>query len=157
MSIKINNIKADICADINEINELALKKISCKMSDCTDFKIVRRSLDARKKQVSFVYSVVLSLKNEKKVRTDGSNVLRLLEAEDLKYTFGTKKLKNRPVIIGSGPCGLFCALTLARNGYMPLVLERGEAVGIGTHDELMKNCSIYREIAQAQLTAAELE
>ncbi len=128
MSIKINNIKADICADINEIKELALKKISCTSSDCTDFKIVRRSLDARKKQVCFVYSVVLSLKNEKKVRTDGSNVLKLLEAEDLKYTFGTKKLKNRPVIIGSGPCGLFCALTLARNGYMPLVLERGEDV-----------------------------
>ncbi len=37
-----------------------------------------------------------------------------------------------------------------------IVLERGEAVGIGTHDELMKNCSVYREIAQSQLTAAEL-
>ena len=38
-----------------------------------------------------------------------------------------------------------------------IVLERGEAVGIGTHDELMERCSVYREIAQSQLTAAELE
>ncbi len=37
-----------------------------------------------------------------------------------------------------------------------IVLERGEAVGIGTHEELMKNCDVYREIAQSQLTAAEL-
>lgn len=37
-----------------------------------------------------------------------------------------------------------------------IVLERGEAAGIGTHEELMKNCSVYREIAQSQLTAAEL-
>lgn len=37
-----------------------------------------------------------------------------------------------------------------------IVLERGEAVGIGTHEELIKNCAVYREIAQSQLTAAEL-
>ena len=37
-----------------------------------------------------------------------------------------------------------------------IVLERGEAVGIGTHDELMESCPVYREIAQSQLTAAEL-
>jgi len=37
-----------------------------------------------------------------------------------------------------------------------IVLDRGEAVGMGTHEELMKNCSVYREIAQSQLTAAEL-
>lgn len=37
-----------------------------------------------------------------------------------------------------------------------IVLERGEAVGIGTHEELMQNCSVYREIAHSQLTAAEL-
>ena len=37
-----------------------------------------------------------------------------------------------------------------------VVLEHGEAVGMGTHEELMENCSVYREIAQSQLTAAEL-
>lgn len=37
-----------------------------------------------------------------------------------------------------------------------IVLERGEAVGIGTHEELMQNCDVYREIAYSQLSAAEL-
>jgi len=38
------------------------------------------------------------------------------------------KLKNRPVVIGSGPAGLFGGLVLAQNGYRPLILERGECV-----------------------------
>lgn len=37
-----------------------------------------------------------------------------------------------------------------------IVLDRGETVGIGTHDELMKNCDVYREIAMSQLSASEL-
>ena len=36
------------------------------------------------------------------------------------------------------------------------MLDRGEAVGMGTHDELMKDCPVYREIAMSQLSAAEL-
>ena len=39
---------------------------------------------------------------------------------------GTEKLSCRPVIIGSGPAGLFCAWLLAKTGYKPVVLERGE-------------------------------
>jgi len=38
-----------------------------------------------------------------------------------------------------------------------VVLDEGRVAGIGTHDELMKNCSVYREIAMSQLSAAELE
>ena len=37
-----------------------------------------------------------------------------------------------------------------------IVLDRGEAVGIGTHDELMRSCAVYQEIARSQLSAAEL-
>ena len=47
-------------------------------------------------------------------------------------------------------------ISTIRDADQIIVLERGEAVGIGTHDELMENCSVYREIAQSQLTAAEL-
>ncbi len=47
-------------------------------------------------------------------------------------------------------------ISTIRDADQIIVLERGEAVGIGTHDELMESCSVYREIAQSQLTAAEL-
>jgi ATP-binding cassette subfamily B protein len=43
-----------------------------------------------------------------------------------------------------------------KNADKIVVLDNGEAVGIGTHDELMKNCAVYREIALSQLSSAEL-
>ena len=42
--------------------------------------------------------------------------------------FGNEPLSARPVVVGSGPCGLFCALMLAENGYAPIVIERGGSV-----------------------------
>lgn len=47
-------------------------------------------------------------------------------------------------------------ISTIRDADQIIVLERGEAVGIGTHDELMESCPVYSEIAQSQLTAAEL-
>ena len=41
---------------------------------------------------------------------------------------GTKKMEHRPVVIGSGPAGLFCAYLLAEHGYRPVVYERGASV-----------------------------
>ena len=47
-------------------------------------------------------------------------------------------------------------ISTIRHADQIIVLDRGEAVGMGTHDELMKNCAVYREIAMSQLSAAEL-
>ena len=54
-----------------------------------------------------------------------------LKAPEEKYEFkitGKEKMKNRPIIIGAGPAGLFSAYMLAKHGYKPLILERGEKV-----------------------------
>lgn len=47
-------------------------------------------------------------------------------------------------------------ISTIRDADQIIVLDRGEAVGIGTHEQLMEDCAVYREIAQSQLTAAEL-
>ncbi|WP_416173577.1 NAD(P)/FAD-dependent oxidoreductase, partial [Clostridium perfringens] len=47
---------------------------------------------------------------------------------DADIVFGGKELKNRPVVVGFGPAGIFAALLLAEKGYKPLVIERGEDV-----------------------------
>ena len=47
-------------------------------------------------------------------------------------------------------------ISTIRHADQILVLDRGTAVGLGTHDELMQNCEVYREIAMSQLSAAEL-
>ena len=47
-------------------------------------------------------------------------------------------------------------ISTIRHADQILVLDRGLAVGLGTHDELMRSCDVYREIALSQLSAAEL-
>ena len=103
------------------------------VQDIESYKIVRRSIDARQRgadqgQILFIYVVDVLVKNEKKclARNKNKNVSQVTEK---KYQFpvaGTQMLMHRPVIVGSGPAGLFCGLMLARAGYRPLMIERGE-------------------------------
>ncbi len=127
MAIQINNIKTSLDTDFGELKSIALKKLSKKDSDCLSFKVLKQSIDARKKNISFVYSVLVTLKSEKNIAKN-NDILFIPDEEKKEIIYGTKKLSNRPVVIGAGPCGLFCALTLARHGYNPILIERGAAV-----------------------------
>lgn len=62
----------------------------------------------------------------------------------------TRKLKDTTKIIVAQ------RISTIRHADKIIVLDRGEAVGMGTHEELMKNCDVYKEIALSQLSAAEL-
>ncbi len=130
MNVRVHNIKLPLDAEVDEIKSAALKEANAKEKDCVAFKIVKQSIDARKKQVSFVYSIDLEL--TKKVKVNGKNIIELINEEEKEITSGNKKLLHRPIVVGSGPCGLFCALTLAKSGYMPLLLERGADVDTRT-------------------------
>lgn len=94
----------------------------------SSFRIVKESLDARKKpQIFRVCNVQVTLTSEKKAAA-ALKKGKLLKVQEKPYTLpaaGTETLKHRPVIIGSGPAGLFCGLLLAKAGYAPLLLERG--------------------------------
>ena len=86
----------------------------------------------KKPQLFYVYTVDVKVKNEaeiKKCRQKLSNLSFLPEEKGYSLTaLGTKSLKHRPVIIGTGPAGLFCGYELARLGYRPILLERGASV-----------------------------
>jgi len=109
-----------------------VKKVSAALKvlpeDIIDVTIDRRSLDARKRNnILYIVNAIVSVKREDSVLrriTDGS----VSKYEPVVYTFpahGDKPLKSRPIIVGAGPAGLFCAYYLAKNGYKPIVLERG--------------------------------
>lgn len=106
-------------------------KLKINKSQIKDFKIVKKSIDARDKtQIFYCYEVDVRVENEEKVLKK-SKSKDILKAPKEEYSFsvtGTKKMKHRPVIVGSGPAGLFTAYMLAKYGYKPLILERGEKV-----------------------------
>ena len=98
--------------------------------------IVRRSVDARKKPDLF-YNYVLNIrvKNQKEVykKCDRKQV-QIFEERPYRFPVSGYRGTKRPVVIGSGPAGLFCALMLAKAGFCPLLLERGKPVGERIND-----------------------
>ncbi len=91
-----------------------------------DFWIYKQSIDARKKkEIHYVYAVAATVPEG--TVCDGVTIKPLSKNEDLEIPI-TKKLKNRPVIVGMGPCGLFAAYVLAKSGNPPLLLERGDSI-----------------------------
>lgn len=124
--LRVSNIKISIDEDPSIIEKLILKKLKIKSSDLVKYYIYKESIDARKGNISFVYTVDVQVKNEDKVLN--KHIKDVVKIKELKYEgveSGTEKLNKRPVIIGSGPAGLFAGLVLAQRGYKPLLLERG--------------------------------
>lgn len=132
--LRILQLKLGIEHKKEDLLTMAAKLLSVKKEEIISIRPVKRSLDARKKEdihYSYVCEVTLCTKAlEDRVlrRTKPQIVTR---GERIQYTHtptGTEKLQHRPVIIGAGPAGLFCAYRLALEGYAPILLERGAPV-----------------------------
>jgi uncharacterized FAD-dependent dehydrogenase len=101
-------------------------------ADIRAFGVVRRSIDARKhNDIRRVYHVEVAVEgNEQKLLNRGKHgqVSLLAPEAPMRLDPGKQKLPHRPVIIGTGPAGLFAALQLCELGYRPIILERGQDV-----------------------------
>lgn len=85
--------------------------------------VLRRAVDARRAVPLFVYTVGFNLPHRGEVEQAVWQ-----EEYELPVPVGRERLYERPVVVGFGPAGMFCALALAERGYRPLVLERGADV-----------------------------
>ncbi|MDP4143657.1 MAG: NAD(P)/FAD-dependent oxidoreductase [Bacillota bacterium] len=131
MPIRINNLVLDIEDSIEIVKAKAAKKLRISESEIKQFKILKESIDARKKNsIKFTYAVEVSCNNEKKLVNRINDKDIRLEEEKYREEFqlGNKKLNNRPVVIGMGPAGMLAGLLLAKKGYKPLIIERGQKV-----------------------------
>ena len=126
--IRISQIKLPVEHDGLALLQAAARELKTSSDKIENLTIQKKSIDARKKPISYVYTVDVKLKGEEKLlkKLHNRNVARV---EKKRYQFpepGSEKLEHRPVIVGTGPAGLFCGLMLARAGYRPILLERGE-------------------------------
>lgn len=128
--IRISQIKIPIKENTRDKIVLECgRKLRINKSNIESYKINKRSIDARKKpDLFYVYELDLVLKDEESILKHNKNI-RKTPKENYKFEIlGSKKLNHRPIIVGSGPCGLFCSYFLAEAGYNPLIVERGEKI-----------------------------
>lgn len=127
--IQITQLKMPLHHTNQDISNKISRLLHIPVADAANFHILKKSLDARKKpDLKWVYTIGIEHKQEKKIMKKIHNN-NIMSTTLKKYAFspsGTQPLQHPPVVIGSGPAGLFCTYMLALYGYHPILIERGE-------------------------------
>lgn len=130
--IRIDQVKIKVSLKQPDIRRAVIAKLKISESELKETGIIRRSLDARKKpELYYVFSIWAECVNEGIILKRFAKDANVSSYEFSEYKLpepGSEKLVSRPVVVGMGPAGLFCAYELAVVGFNPLVIERGRCV-----------------------------
>ncbi len=136
--LRLTELKLPLDHADDAIEAAVLKRLQIKPQDLIRCAVFRRAVDARKKSaIALIYTLDIEVKNEAAVLKRLSGDRNLAVAPDVSYRFKTHAPHEgalRPVVIGTGPCGLFAGLVLAQMGFHPIILERGKVVRERTKD-----------------------
>ena len=129
----VSNISLPFTCNDGEIIDCATRRMKRVGVDPAQlhFRLYKKSIDARKKHdIRAVCSVIAY--SEQPVLADSNrfadNFVKVKSDESLNVTIGSEPLFAPPLVVGMGPCGMFAALLLARNGYNPILIDRGGSV-----------------------------
>ena len=139
--LRLNEVKLSLDHSEEELHAAVANRLSIKVEDLLHCEVYRRAIDARKRSaIQLTYTLDVEVKDEPAV-LNGNEKLResgrMAVTPDTAYHFVTKapqEIKRRPVVIGTGPCGLFAGLLLSQMGFKPIILERGKIVRERTKD-----------------------
>ena len=129
--IRISQLKTEIEHTEKDMLKKACKKIKVSGSDIVGYEIIKKSVDARKKDhIQYIYTVDLLLPSNVKpfLKDKDCTVVVKKHYQAPESGADARPMKHRPVIVGGGPAGLFCAYLLASHGYAPILLERGKTI-----------------------------
>ncbi len=136
--LRITEIKLPITHADDALRPAILKRLGLTDAELIGFSIYKRSTDARKKDaILFIYTVDVEVVNETAVLKRLKGDRHITPSPDMEYRLvghAPANLRQRPIVIGTGPCGMFAALMLAQMGFKPVVLERGKPVRERTQD-----------------------
>ena len=149
MPFLLRNIRLDLDAPLDDLPGAIARRLRVPRHAIRAYAIVRRSIDARDKDdIHLRFHVELTLDEPPAAQRKRLGRLRPNEAKwidpivDVPLDEGSETLKQRPIIIGFGPAGMFAALRLAELGYRPIVLERGRDIR-RRHKDILQ--TFYRE------------
>ncbi len=136
--LRLTEVKLPLNHPDDDLKTALLKRLGICADELIGYAIFRRSYDARKPSaIVFTYTLDVEVKNEATLLQRLQGDKHISPTPDTSYHFVTHvpaKLASRPIVIGTGPCGIFAALILAQMGFCPIVLERGKAVRERTKD-----------------------
>ena len=139
--LRLTEVKLSLDHAEDDLRTAIVERLGIKLKDLLSYTIFRRAIDARKRSsIHLIYTLDVEVTDESYVLDKGkkrNQNRNLSNTPDTGYHFvarAPKGLNQRPVVIGTGPCGLFAGLLLAQMGFNPIIVERGKIVRERTQD-----------------------
>ena len=136
--LRLTELRLPLDHEEAAIRSAILKRLEIYANELVGYSVFRRAWDARKKSaIVLTYTLDIEVKHEALILRRLAGDRNIARTPDTSYRFPVRapsRLSLRPLVIGTGPCGLFAALILAQMGFRPIILERGKVVRERTKD-----------------------